>query len=98
MHAVGRADSDLTIVVDRRWDELRHFASLRGLAWPLPAAKQEAFDAFARVYNETGTAGLVYNNYYSIPKPCVYGCALEWMRQCLFTNKCSGTGHVVQVA
>jgi hypothetical protein len=50
-----------------RWDELRSFAQKQGLAWPLPATKDEAFDDFARTFNETGTAGLVYNNYCACP-------------------------------
>ena len=78
-----------------RWDELRAFATQRGLAWPLPASKSAAFADFARTYNETKTAGIVYNNYYSIPKPCVYGCALQWLHECIMTTKCPANGHTV---
>ena len=78
-----------------RWSALRTFASAHKIAWPLPDTKAEAFEDFAKTYNATGTAGIYYNNYYAIPKACVYGCALEWLRQCVFTNKCGVTGHVV---
>lgn len=81
-----------------RWDELRSFAESHQIAWPLPDTKVQAFQDFARTFNETKTAGLYYNNYYAIPKPCVYGCALEWLRQCLFTAQCGVTGHVVPTA
>ena len=80
-----------------RWDELRAFATQHGLAWPLPATKAAAFGAFARTYNETKTAWIVYNNPYSIPKPCVYDCALQWLHECIMTKNCPGNGHLGRV-
>ena len=78
-----------------RWSELRAFASERSIAWPLPTTKAEAFDDFAKAFNATHTAGIYYNNFYAIPKPCVYGCALRWLQQCLFSTKCGVDGHVI---
>ena len=77
-----------------RWDELRAFATQHTVAWPLPATKATAFEDFARTYNETETRGIVYNNYYSIPKQCVYGCALKWLHECILSKTCPGNGHV----
>jgi len=77
-----------------RWDELRAFATQHTVAWPLPATKATAFEDFARTYNETETRGIVYNNYYSIPKQCVYECALKWLHECILSKTCPGNGHV----
>lgn len=78
-----------------RWNELRAFSDKHDIAWPLPTTKQAAFDEFARIYNATHTAGIYYNNFYAIPAPCVYGCALQWLWQCIFTTKCGVDGHLV---
>ena len=44
-------------VVLLRWVELRAWAAAHSVAWPLPAAPLDAYDAFAAVYAAAGLGG-----------------------------------------
>lgn len=86
-----------------RWEQLRAYAAAapplpNRSSWPLPATKEASFQQFAAIYNASGAAGLVNVNFSPCgvkgwgQGACVYGCALRWLHECLFTARCPPTG------
>ena len=84
-----------------RWEQLRAYAAAApplNRSWPLPTTKEEGFQQFAAIYNASGAAGLVNVNFSPCgvkgwgQGACVYGCALRWLHECLFSTRCPPTG------